>query len=456
MNKSILSSMEEYGTGYVMYPAMKCFSTRFGVDDFLEAATHRRNIGPRYGLSLSLHMPPAASNFQPCPGFASQYRDCLDIYLAYLKREIGMLSALFSDMDPIEQLCVTVPASTCLSMDQCEGLMRQLRDSFNLAAGVSREYVFKIGVHAVSVAHVHALHVQGFNRLHLIAEDCTLDTAAEMLHDKKRIQPAAKTVELIKAAQVAGFRSVGVDFIYGCPGQNIMSVARNLSAVIAAAPDSVVLHGHIYLPLASGDMQLSDMDSRLAMFHRCVRQLNAAGYAYIGMNHFAKPEDEIAVAQRQGRLYRNLQGFSIHPESDAIGCGVAAIAAIGNSYSQNQTNLSAYYANIDAGLLPVGCGTHLTMDDLLRRFIIERLACNFELSLDFMEIAYPIIVFKEYFSEELAILRHMETDGLIRIDSERITVPPRGRLLIHVICKVFDRYQGALSDWQSHPRNSLA
>jgi oxygen-independent coproporphyrinogen-3 oxidase len=172
------------------------------------------------------------------------------------------------------------------------------------------------------------------------------------------------------------------------------------------------------------------------------------------MHHFTKPGDDLAVAQQQGRLYRNLQGFSIHPETDAIGCGVSAIAAVGNTYSQNTTQLNSYYAKIDAGMLPIGRGMHLTTDDLLRRFIIERLACNFELSLGVLEIAYPI-VFKEYFAAELGMLRPMETDGLLRIAPDRITVHPRGRLLIHVICGVFDRHRTASPDQKIHPQRSL-
>jgi oxygen-independent coproporphyrinogen-3 oxidase len=462
LSKSVLSSMEEYGSGYVTYPAMKHFSTRFDADDFLETVADRRNPGPRHGLSLYLRMPGCGAGFdcQACRGGSGRYRSRTDLYLGYLKREIDMQAALFSDMDAVEQLYVGAAASTCLCTGQSNDLMQHLRHSFNLAAGPGREYAIRIGACAASTAHVHALHVQGFNRLSLSAQDFSRHPADGIVHDGKRTQFSARAAELVEAAQAAGFRSVSVDFIYGHPCQDLMSVARNLSIIIAAGPDRVMLHG--YMPPArtsragqpSCCAQLPGTESRLEMFHRCVRQLNAAGYAYIGMHHFTKPGDDLAVAQQQGRLYRNLQGFSIHPETDAIGCGVSAIAAVGNTYSQNTTQLNSYYAKIDAGMLPIGRGMHLTTDDLLRRFIIERLACNFELSLGVLEIAYPI-VFKEYFAAELGMLRPMEADGLLRIAPDRITVHPRGRLLIHVICGVFDRHRTASPDQKIHPQRSL-
>jgi oxygen-independent coproporphyrinogen-3 oxidase len=178
------------------------------------------------------------------------------------------------------------------------------------------------------------------------------------------------------------------------------------------------------------------------MLSLCIERLTAAGYVYIGMDHFAKPKDELAVAQRQGRLHRNFQGYSTHAEAEMVSCGVSAISAVGGTYSQNEKALDAYYERIEQGELPIARGIKLTTDDLLRRIIIQMLMCNFELSIASLEMAYPI-TFTNYFAPELEKLRAFADDGLVSIDDAWLTVTPKGRLLIRNICMVFDRYLNA-------------
>jgi oxygen-independent coproporphyrinogen-3 oxidase len=178
------------------------------------------------------------------------------------------------------------------------------------------------------------------------------------------------------------------------------------------------------------------------MLQLCIERLTAAGYVYIGMDHFARPEDDIAAALRQGRLHRNFQGYSTHADTDLVACGVSAISAVGATYSQNVKTLDAYYDALDRNELPVARGVRLSMDDALRRSVIQKLMCQFEVSMEAIELAFPI-AFRTYFAAELAQLAGLERDGLVEVGDDWITVTPKGRLLIRNVCMVFDRYLAA-------------
>jgi oxygen-independent coproporphyrinogen-3 oxidase len=285
------------------------------------------------------------------------------------------------------------------------------------------------------------LRRQGFNRLSLGVQD--FDPVVQKAVN--RVQPEEDTLRIIDAARYAGFRSVSIDLIYGLPKQNVISMAQTLSKVIAAAPDRIAVFSYAHMPhifkpqRRIADVDLPTPEAKIDMLFLCIKRLTDAGYVYIGMDHFAKPDDDLAIAQRQGRLHRNFQGYSTHAEADLVSCGVSAISAVGASYSQNEKTLDAYYQHLDQHALPIARGVKLSMDDLLRRLIIQRLMCNFELSLASIEIAYPI-KFSEYFSTELTQLELLAADGLLKLDDEWITVTMRGRLLIRNICMVFDRY----------------
>src|SRR3569623_683105 len=259
------------------------------------------------------------------------------------------------------------------------------------------------------------------------------------------MQPESETLEVIVVARDAGFRSISIDLIYGLPKQNMFSMARTLSKAVAAGPDRIAVYNYAHMPHLFKSQRLIDErdlpspDEKLDMLALCIRKLTEAGYVYIGMDHFAKPEDDLAVAQRQGRLHRNFQGYSTHADSNLVACGVSAISAVCATYSQNVKTLDAYYKYLDRNALPVTRGIKLNMDDMLRRLIIQMLMCNFELPISSIELAYPV-TFKNYFASELEKLRKMEEDGLLSIDEEWLTVTPKGRLLIRNICMVFDRY----------------
>jgi oxygen-independent coproporphyrinogen-3 oxidase len=249
----------------------------------------------------------------------------------------------------------------------------------------------------------------------------------------------------MEAARAAGFSSINVDLIYGLPGQSLISFNRTLARVIAADPDRVAIYNYAHLPerfkpqrrIREADLPAPEV--KLKLLALAAQRLAEAGYVYIGMDHFAKPDDALALAQRQGRLHRNFQGYSTHAESDLVGIGVSAIGGVGPTYSQNHRDLQPYYDSIDRGVLPVARGLELGADDLLRRAVIQSLMCHFAVSKEAVGIAY-LVDFDRYFAPELALLREQVADGLIEMDARWITVTPRGRLLIRNVCMVFDRY----------------
>jgi oxygen-independent coproporphyrinogen-3 oxidase len=260
-----------------------------------------------------------------------------------------------------------------------------------------------------------------------------------------RIQPEAMTTDLIKAARVAGFRSVSIDLIYGLPKQTSATIATTLEKVIAADPDRIAIYNYAHMPnLFKSQRLIVDADlptpeAKLDMLRLCIERLCAAGYVYIGMDHFAKPDDDLALAQRQGGLQRNFQGYSTHAEADMVALGVSAISAVNGTYSQNEKSLTAYYAGLDQDELPVARGIALGADDLLRRSLIGQLMCDFALS--YASLALPEgATFADYFEPELVRLRELEGDGLLVIGAAGLVVTPKGRLLIRNVAMVFDRY----------------
>jgi len=272
-----------------------------------------------------------------------------------------------------------------------------------------------------------------------------------------RIQSEEVTRRVIEEAREAGMHSVNLDLIYGLPKQTLDSFDVTLGKVLALDPDRIALYSYAHLPrvfkpqrrIAESD--LPSAETRLQILTLAIGRLTRAGYLYIGMDHFAKPDDELAVAQRQGRLQRNFQGYSTHPECDMIGLGLSAIGRIGPTYYQNLKSLEEYYAALDAESLPVWRGVVLTKDDLVRRAVIQALVCHFRLSIESIELAY-LVDFAGYFSTELEDLRRLEEDGLVELKSDWIEVTPKGRLLVRVVCMVFDRYLRERRQRESYSR----
>ena len=431
------------GPRYTSYPTADRFNERFAYRDYLQAVAGRRTQGSAQPLSLYVHIPfcDTVCYYCACNKIVTRRREKAATYLGYLKREIELQGQLFAGINHVEQLHLGGGTPTYLSDAQMEDLMAHVRRCFHLAADEVGEYSIEVDPRTVDAERVQSLRRQGFNRISLGVQDFDPDVQKAV----NRIQPEAETRAVIAAAREAGFRSVSIDLIYGLPLQSVETMSVTLDKVIAANPDRISVYNYAHLPHLFKpqrrivEEELASPDEKLRMLSLCIERLCSAGYVYVGMDHFARPDDELAVAQRQGRLHRNFQGYSTHADADLVSCGVSAISAVGPSYSQNVKTLDAYYSHLDRNELPIARGIRLSMDDVLRRLIIQRLMCHFELSIASVEQAYPV-TFATYFESELAQLRRLEQDGLLTIEPDWISVTPRGRLLIRNICMVFDRY----------------
>ncbi len=450
----LIQRLSQSGPRYTSYPTADRFSDQFSSRDYLHAVNHLNARGARHPLSLYIHIPfcDTVCYYCGCNKIVTKNRDKAITYLDYLKRELAMQGKLFAGFNQVEQLHFGGGTPTYLSDTQMGDLMQHLRRWFSFVDDTKGEYSIEVDPRSVTAARIHTLRAQGFNRISLGVQDFD----EQVQRAVNRIQPEQTTLDTIQAARDAGFRSISIDLIYGLPKQTLVSVAETLTKVIAANPDRIAVYHYAHLPhifkpqrrISEEDLPSSDI--KLEMLGLCIRQLNAAGYVYIGMDHFAKPDDELAVAQRQGLLHRNFQGYSTHAESDLIACGVSAISSVGMCYSQNAKTLDDYYDRLDQGELPIVRGYQLTMDDVLRRFIIQRLMCNFELSIRSLEQAYPI-KFDSYFRLELEALDELRAMGLLTIDSEWIEVTLKGRLLIRNVCMVFDRHLQQARQLYSEP-----
>jgi oxygen-independent coproporphyrinogen-3 oxidase len=440
---ALIKRLDRPGPRYTSYPTADRFTDAFGYRDYLQAVAGLRTHGRQHPLSLYVHIPfcDTVCYYCACNKIVTRDRAKAVVYLGYLKREIEMQGQLFAGMNQLAQLHFGGGTPTYLSDLQMGDLMAHLQRWFDFAPDAQGEYGIEVDPRTVSPQRVQTLRDQGFNRISLGVQDFDADVQRAV----NRVQPHDQTMAVIDAARSADYRSISIDLIYGLPLQTLASIGRTLDLVAAAGPDRIAFYNYAHLPQRfkpQRRINTADLPSaaaRLDMLALCIDRLGEAGYVYIGMDHFARPGDALALAQQQGRLHRNFQGYSTHADADLVACGVSAIGAVANTYSQNHKTLDAYYDCLDNNTLPIARGLRLGNDDLLRRFVIQMLMCNFELSLAAIEQAYAI-TFADYFAHELAQLRLLAGDGLVRIEDDWINVTPKGRLLIRTICMVFDHY----------------
>ena len=429
------------GPRYTSYPTADRFVEAFDARA-LQQWLHKRSVGGVVRpLSLYFHIPfcNTICYYCGCNKIITKDHGRSAKYLKYLAKEVALQAAHIEGSREVTQLHLGGGTPTFLSHDEMRGLMASVREHFTLKPG--GEYSIEVDPRKVDFETVALLAELGFNRMSLGVQDFDPDVQKAV----NRIQSFEETKLVLDAARATGFRSVSIDLIYGLPKQNVISFNRTLEQVIQLAPDRISLYSYAHLPTIFKPQRridaalLPNPDGKLQILQLAIRRLTEAGYVYIGMDHFARPDDELAVAQRQGRLHRNFQGYSTQSECDLLAFGVSAIASIGPVYAQNHKIIDDYYDALDHDELPVMRGIELSADDVLRRAIIQALMCHFELSIESIEIAH-LIRFDEYFAAELADLRGMEREGLLEVSDGWITVKPAGRMLVRVIAMVFDRY----------------
>jgi oxygen-independent coproporphyrinogen-3 oxidase len=439
----LLRRYDKAGPRYTSYPTAVQFHDGFGPARYRALAAATNAEVPQRPLSLYFHLPfcDTVCFYCACNKVVTKNRARAAPYLERLHREISLQGALFDRARVVEQLHWGGGTPTFISQDEMRALMAETRRHFQLRDDDRGEYSIEVDPREVYEGTLALLRELGFNRLSMGVQD--FDPVVQRAVN--RIQGEDETLAVLADARRLGFRSINMDLIYGLPRQTDESFSRTLDKIIAAAPDRLSVFNYAHLPQMFktqrqiNEAELPSPEIKLNILQHTIERLTAAGYVYIGMDHFARPDDELAVAQRSGTLYRNFQGYSTRAGCDLIGMGVTSISQVGDSYSQNLRTLEEYSERLDGNDLAVFRGVDLDADDRLRRAVIMQLICHLHLDMAAIERAHGIR-FSDYFAVELGDLRPMQADGLVDITPQRIEVLPRGTLLIRNICMVFDKY----------------
>ena len=429
------------GPRYTSYPTAVQLHGEVGSFDLLHALREsRRSVRP---LSLYLHVPFCANicYYCACNKVITKDRGRALPYLQRLEQEIQLVACHLDPGQRVEQLHFGGGTPTFLSHPELRQLMARLREHFGLLEDDSGDYGIEIDPREADWSTMGLLRELGFNRVSLGVQD--LDPAVQRAVN--RLQSLEQTRTLIEASRTLQFRSVNLDLIYGLPRQTPQGFARTVEEVIRLQPDRLSVFNYAHLPerfMPQRRIDNSELPSPLAkleMLQATIEQLTTAGYRYIGMDHFALPDDELAIAQEEGTLQRNFQGYTTHGHCDLIGLGVSAISQVGDLYCQNSSDLNTYQAALSDGQLATQRGLLCNQDDRLRRAVIQQLICHFELEFSAIEQAFAID-FTGYFRTLWPQLQAMHQDGLISLDAKGIRVLPAGRLLVRSVCMVFDAY----------------
>ncbi len=437
----LINRYDKAGPRYTSYPTALELHEGFSAQDYrqqIEISNHRG--GP---LSLYFHIPfcDTVCFYCACNKIITNNRKHAVPYLENLQQEIAMQGALFDNKRAVDQLHWGGGTPTFLNFEQMQQLMQTTRRHFNLKEDDSGEYSIEVDPRETNDQTISQLRQLGFNRISLGVQD--FDPAVQKAVN--RIQSEQQTFAVLEAARKEGFRSTSVDLIYGLPLQTVDSYHKTLDKILAVEPERFSVFNYAHLPKLFktqrqiDEAQMPSPEEKLAILQMVIQRLTEAGYVYIGMDHFAKPDDELAVAQREGKLYRNFQGYSTHSECDLVGLGITSIGRVGDAYMQNYKDLENYASNIQQEQLPIFKGFVLNEDDKLRRAVITQLICHFDLNFADIETQFAIS-FKDYFAEPLEQLAIMQQDGLLELTEQGIQVTPAGRLLIRNICMVFDYY----------------
>ena len=442
-NLELIKKYDKAGPRYTSYPTAVVFNESFTAQKYIEQAKLSNTSNKDRPISLYFHIPfcDTLCFFCACNKIATKKRDKADKYLDYLEKEMKILSDLYDKSRVVEQMHFGGGTPTFLTDVQFERMMALINQYFPLIQTEERDYSIEIDPRSVTKESIEKLASYGFNRFSLGVQDVNPVVQKAV----NRIQPTEMTSEIIAACKSVNARSISVDLIYGLPFQTMESFAKTVDAVIEMSPDRLSVFNYAHMPhLFSPQKRIKSEDlpkpeEKLAILQMSIEKLSQAGYVYIGMDHFAKPDDELAIAQSNGTLQRNFQGYTTHAELDLIAVGVSSISSVNHSFSQNVKSLDQYYAMLDNNQLPVYRGYLLNDDDLLRKAVIQEIACQFALDFESIENKYKIN-FKEYFSKEIEDLTAMQADSLLVMNDSSFTVTPAGRILVRHICMVFDVY----------------
>lgn len=429
------------GPRYTSYPTAPQFCESFSEANF-KAAVERSNASGR-PLSLYFHIPFCDSLcfYCGCNKVVTNNKGRAQPYLERVGREMAMQAALFDTTRPVTQLHWGGGTPTFISEDEMSWLVRTTRQYFALLDDDAGEYSIEIHPGRVSANTMAHLRKLGFNRVSMGVQDFD----SQVQKAVNRYNSVDDVSALVKALRQQEYHSISMDLIYGLPMQTLSSVGETLNRVIELSPDRLSLFNYAHMPHLFksqeliNERELPSAEQKLELLYMAIDRLQDAGYIYVGMDHFAKPDDSLVQAQRAGKLQRNFQGYSTHGDCDLLSFGASAISAFGNVYIQNAKRVEHYQESIDSGTFPFIKGITLSSEDLLRQFVINQLICHFNLNFATVGNAFGLDA-RSHFAEELSQLKPMVDDGLLTINDEGIEVLNAGRLLIRRICMVFDEY----------------
>lgn len=443
LSEALIRRFDNAGPRYTSYPTADRFVPTFDEAAYREHLAERADAAAKPLLSVYAHLPFCESlcYFCACNKIITQDHSRATEYLDYLLREISMVAPELGSDRRTAQLHLGGGTPTFFTMTELGRLLDGLRTHFDFVEGA--ELGVEIDPRTVTADTLSALAGLGFNRTSFGVQDFD----ASVQQAVNRIQPLEMVERALGASRDAGFESINIDLIYGLPRQSVASFDRTLDEVVRLAPDRIALYNYAHLPSRFKAQRLIDAsqlplaETRLGIFMRATRRLLDAGYVYIGLDHFAKPDDELSRALREGSLHRNFQGYTTRAECDLVGFGVSAIGKIGRAYCQSTRSVKTYYERLSEGRLPVDRGLTLSADDLLRRDVIMTLMCSVPLSYGAIEARHGI-AFARYFENELAALTPLAEAGLLTIDDDAIRILPKGRFFVRAVAMTFDRYLG--------------
>lgn len=435
----LIKRYDKSGPRYTSYPTAVQFHDGFEISHY-QAARDASNHGP---MSLYVHIPFCAHvcYYCACNKVITKRKEKAQPYLDAIYKEMALRSDGYDKNRPIEQLHWGGGTPTFITHEQMTELMTEIGKHFNLLDTEDRDYSIEIDPRELqpdTLAHLKSI---GFNRVSLGVQD--FDEKVQKAVN--RVQPLEMTRSTLEEARRLGFKSINIDLIYGLPFQTRESFAQTLKTVLELDPDRLSVFNYAHLPerfmpqRRINEKDLPSSEQKLGMLEDSIRILTDAGYHYVGMDHFAKPDDSLAKAQIAGKLHRNFQGYTTHEECDLVALGVSSISQIGDAYFQNSADIDEYMSSMAESTLPIKRGVILTQEDDLRRAVIKQLICHF--NLDFKDIESRFnIQFKQHFMSELQSLTPYVEDGLITLNNDSIKVTDKGGLLIRNICMAFDEY----------------
>jgi oxygen-independent coproporphyrinogen-3 oxidase len=447
----LLARHDRPGPRYTSYPTAVEFHEGVGTDDYVERLAAADELGDA-PLSLYMHLPFCEQRclFCGCHVIITRHRDVAEPYLELVKREVELLAGRLPNRRRFAQLHLGGGTPTYFSPAQLTDLLGHTLEHFRPAPGA--ELALEADPRVTTTDHIDALAELGFNRISFGVQDLT----PEVQESINRVQSLEETAALVTHARRRGFRGINVDLIYGLPLQTPESFERTVDSVIELGIDRAAVYSFAFVPWVRGHQkkieedQLPDARTKLALFAIARERFLRAGYEPIGMDHFARPDDELALAKHDGRLRRNFQGYAVIPGDDVLGIGISAIGDVRGAYVQNEKKLSTYEERIRAGELPVMRGVARSADDEIRRAVIHELMCNFRV--DTADISRRFgLDFASYFAEDLALLADRERDGLVKLSRGRIEATPAGELFVRNLAMCFDRYQREKHDGESLP-----